>query len=139
MKKIAFLIFCLFLLAQPSYAQNEPKEMVDLFFRGYKEDPFSAIDYIFSTNNWITKNNQEGIKNMEDRLEQLMSYIGVYSGYELVKEEKIGRSLIVYHYLVRYERQPILFKFIFYKADEQWSLYNFEFNTEIEAFIKENM
>ncbi len=136
MKK-ALLIMILFVSFSAS-AQNDPKEVVELFFKEFKEKGSGiAIDNLYKPNKWISKS-ADAIIQLKSQLDGLNEdYVGKYYGNELILEKKLADSFILMSYLVKYDRQPIRFTFQFYKPNDTWMIHSFKFDGNLDAEIEE--
>ncbi|GHM98874.1 hypothetical protein WSM22_03640 [Cytophagales bacterium WSM2-2] len=135
MKKIIFLgmLFCSF----ASLAQTDPQKMIDEFFNRYKsKNPNDAIDYIFSTNKWMA-DTQDQIDNIKFKLNGTLKLLGEYKGFNPITKKTIGEHLSFHTFLVRYDRQPLRFNFLFYKASDQWAMYSFSYDDNLDEELKE--
>jgi len=135
MKKLFLitLVCCSF----TGFAQNDPQKMIDEFFNRYKsKSPTDAVDYIFSTNKWMV-NSKDQIENIKFKLNGSLKLLGDYYGYDLIAKKTVGDHLSLYAFMVRYDRQPLRFSFFFYRANDQWSLYNFSYDDSIDEDLKE--
>lgn len=135
MKKVILigLLFCSF----SALSQNDPQKMNDEFFTRYKtKGANEAIDYIFSTNKWMSESKDQ-IENVKFKLNGTIKSIGDYHGFNLIAKRTIGDHLSFYTFLVRYERQPLRFNFLFYKANDQWAIYTFSFDDNLDEELKE--
>lgn len=112
------------------------EKMVSNFFKLYKnETPAKALNFLFSSNKYIGSNEVTLIK---ERIKQYQELLGTYHGKELLTNRRIGRSVIVYSYIVKYDRQPLRFVFTFYKAKDKWKIFNFKINDDfINSIAKE--
>lgn len=104
---------------------------IDGFFKRYKASPDSAIDYIFGTNKLFVRNASQ-INVLKMKIDSLQLSLGKYTGKELISERSASPSLVIYSYLVKHEDQPIRFTFIFYKAQNDWALYRFNFDDSMD-------
>ncbi len=112
------------------HAQDDPQKIVDRFFDLYKtKSPDDAIDYIFSTNEWMTKSTDQ-IENVKSKLNSTLKIVGRYEGYTLVSKKTIAGHLILYTFMVRYNRQPLRYLLLFYKASTTWKLYSFKYDED---------
>ena len=136
MKKIIFLfvISCSFIFK--THAQETDQEIVNQFFERYKEKPLEAVDYIFGTNEWM-KRSADQIDNVKNQLDKILPLMGTYYGYELITKKNTGKNLILHSYLVKYDRQPLRFIFIFYRRKETWKILNFSFNDSLDDELEE--
>ena len=136
--KIKILIFTLLLLnsSNISLAQGAtPESITKEFFSIYKtKETSSALNYLFSTNEFISKTDVEQIS---DKTSQYSNLLGEYYGVELFIKENMGETIEVHSYILKYERQPIRFILTFYKPNKEWKIYNFkisdDFISELES------
>lgn len=135
MKKL--LLLTLVLCSFSSFAQSDPQKLIDEFFSRYKsKSPTDAVDYIFSTNKWMN-DSKDAIENVKFKLNNTVKQIGTYYGFNLIAKKTVGDHLSLYTFLIRYDRQPLRFTMLFYKANEQWSLYTFSYDDSIDEELKE--
>jgi ABC-type transporter MlaC component len=136
MKKIIpfALLFCSF----NALAQSDPQKMIDEFFKLYKEKSSdAALDYVFDTNKWM-KDSKDQIENVKFKLNStVVKAMGDYYGYDLITKKTVGDKLTYYTFLLRYDRQPIRFNFLFYSPNGQWRLLNFSFDDSIKEDLVE--
>lgn len=131
MKKKIFLLFIFIVSYTISYAQN-PQEYVESFFLNMERGGANlALDSLFKTNELITKGSIEKIDNIKNQLQNVSEVVGGYYGAESLFYDKIGQSVEIHSYLVRYEAQPLRFTFIFYKCIDKWRIYNFQFDSNL--------
>ena len=137
MKKLLIaLLFC----SINSFAQNDPQKMIDEFFKLYKEKSSdAALDYLFGTNKWMN-NSKDQIENVKFKINStVVKAMGDYFGHDLITEKTVGDKLTYYTFLLRYDRQPIRFNFLFYSpsGNGQWRLQNFSFDDKIPDELEE--
>jgi hypothetical protein len=135
MKKIFLisLLFCSFNVL----AQNEPQNLIDEFFKLYKEKSSdAALDFIFSTNKWMD-GSKDQIENVKFKLNSTLKQLGEYQGYNLITKKTLGEHLSLYTYLVRYDRQPLRFSLLFYNPNNQWRLHNFSYDDSMDEELSE--
>ena len=108
---------------------------IETFFKKYKTSPDSAIDYIFGTNKLFATNPQ--ITILKNKLDSLEFSLGKYEARELIAQKSSSPSLVLYSYLVKHENQPIRFTFIFYKAQNDWALYRFNYDDQMDLELFE--
>ncbi len=110
--------------------------LIDAFFKKYKDDGTGpAVDYLFATNKYFTNTN--GINQLKTKLDSLRSNIGAYLGKDLIVTKTASNSLVYYSYLVKHEIQPIRFTFMFYKPQNDWVLYRFKYDDQMDAELEE--
>jgi len=105
--------------------------LVDSFFKKYKEDgTAAAIDYLFGTNKLF--DNNAGVGVLKIKLDSLRQTIGLYTGKDLITQKNAGTGLYLYSYLVKHENSPLRFTFIFYKPKNDWVLYRFKYDDQLD-------
>jgi hypothetical protein len=138
MKKHIVCTSLVILLINATYAQ-EPNVIIDNFFIIYKDKGVdNALDNIFSTNTWMLQRSKDEIDNVKVQLKSIIQIVGKYYGYENIAQKSIGKSFKLFSFLVKYDRQPIRFTFIFYKAQDTWMLYNFRFDQDLTDELGES-
>lgn len=133
MKKFAVVLFLLFTgssINNFAFSQAEVEGIVESFFDKYEQSNSDAIDYLFSTNEWM-EGNKDGINQIKIQLRNFLELVGEYHGYEKVSEILKGESLTQLTYFVKYDRQPIRFIFVFYNPNNEWRIQNFLFDDKI--------
>jgi hypothetical protein len=104
---------------------------IESFFKKYKTSPDSAVDYIFGTNKLFTNVSQ--INLLKSKLDSMQIMLGKYLGRELIVQKTPTPSLVLYSYIVKHENEPIRFTFMFYKAQNDWVLYRFNYDDQIDT------
>lgn len=134
MKKI-FLSLCavmLFVCAQKARAQEQtPADISKKFFELYATKPMDAIDQLFGD---VKKNKQvnDDITAIKKNLKATIDQDGDYYGYEPITEKGVGNTVKLLSYIVKYDKQPVRFVFVFYKPKDAWKIYTFQFNTNLD-------
>ncbi len=65
----------------------------------------------------------------------LLRQFGVPSGYEFLREDKLGSRLIRYQFLVFHERAPLRWNIVFYRSSKGWVISHFAFDGNALAFF----
>lgn len=135
MRVPAFLL--VLLLAFTSFAQTTPDELIKGFFNTYsagKEE--KALDELYKSNPWLSRKSEE-ISTLKRQLNGAVEVMGEYRGYALLGSKDLQGDLVIHDYLVKYDRQPLRFRFMFYRADKTWMIYSFSFDDSIDTELKE--
>jgi hypothetical protein len=112
-------------------------ESIEVFFDKYKlEGSSKAIDYIFRTNNLVTSPDQ--LDNLKNKLDSTRKFIGDYKGNVLITEKNASSDLILLTYLVKHEKQPIRFSFIFYRPEKDWVLFKFQYDDQVISELEDS-
>jgi hypothetical protein len=136
MKK-TILALSFLILTCSTFAQDSPKKLIDKFFETYKTDASKAVKDLYKTNKW-TERIKDDIENIANNLNGFNDdLMGKYYGYETITSKKFGESFVLYSFLIKYDRQPLRFTFKFYKPNEKWVLYAFQYDDSLSAEIEE--
>ena len=65
----------------------------------------------------------------------LLQRYGSALGYELVREDPVGSSLVRYTFLVRHEKAPIRWVLVFYRAEKGWVATDFKFDGSVNVLF----
>jgi hypothetical protein len=110
--------------------------IIDSFFKKYKDDGTGpAIDYLFGTNKLFTDSAQ--ISVLKTKLDALRQTLGDYVGKELIIQKDASASLVFYAILVKHEKSPLRFTFMFYKPKNDWVLYRFKYDDQMDAELED--
>lgn len=135
MKKI--ILIALLSCSFNAWSQNDPQKIIDEFFVRYKNKSANeAIDFIFSTNKWMS-DSKDQIENIKFKLAGTLKQLGEYSGYNLITKKTAGEHLSLYTFMIRYDRQPLRFTMLFYKPNNEWRLQNFSYDYGIPEELEE--
>lgn len=136
MNRLLFLSFTLTTLSLTSFGQT-PEELIEKFFEEYEtKGSNEALDNLYSTNKWVSRN-QDAIDNLKSQLTNMQSLIGEYYGYEPITTKSAGKSLVLHSFLVKYDRQPLRFTFEFYKPKDDWTIFGFSYDEDLDDEIEE--
>jgi len=122
----------LFVCAQKAHAQEQtPADISKKFFDLYATKPMDAIDQLFTD---VKKNKQvnDDITAIKKNLKVTIDQDGEYYGYEPITEKSVGNTVKLLSYIVKYDKQPVRFVFVFYKPKDAWKIYTFQFNTNLD-------
>lgn len=129
------LISCAVKNPDPKNEDPMLKKTLETFFEKYKNDsPNQAVDYLFETNRDVASGQ---MKDLKDKLSSVSLLAGAYHGYEPITVQKKSSSLIYYSFLVRHERLPFRFIFIFYKPNEKWKILKFKFDDQLDTELEQ--
>lgn len=129
------LTLSLLLIYFVSFSQTN-EVITENFFKTYKQSPTKAYEALFINNKWM-KDKKSAIETVKIKLEDLLKDVGTYYGYELITEKNAGESYILKSYLIKYERQPLRFTFFLYKPNNEWTIQNFTYDTQIDDELSE--
>ena len=127
-----FIVLSISSCKEKQFTVKEPSNIINDFFYTYKnESSEKALYEIFQTNSQLFRESKNKIDEVLSKLNHITSVVGKYCEFELISEKGIGSSLKQYSYLVKYEYQPLRFRFTFYKINDSWKLISFRFDDDL--------
>ena len=97
--------------------------------------PVSAVVLAGIKNKGASK---EEIEALTNHLVATSSLLGKFTGYELIANRAVGPNLQLLSYLIKYEKQPLRFTFVFYKPGDNWVIQNFSFDGNLIEELEES-
>lgn len=125
-----FMICFLGLSAQ----QGMPKDQIAAFQTQVCSEPEQAIKNFILP---LTEN-QEVIENFRDQFAFLRENYGACNGFEIFETKEYSPSVHLYKCFFKYQRTPVIFKFIFYKYKDTWELNSVNFSDNISEELGED-
>ena len=138
--QVSIILSALFLssaiIAEPQKSnEKSPEDYVNIFFDLYRNrSPVAAADYIFANNPYIFEK-QESVQDLKTKIGNLEKMLGKERGFFLVQNRDFGGTIRVISYIVKYDRQPLRFIFVFYKPADRWLTYQFNFDNAMDDSI----
>ncbi len=139
MPRMISLLAILLLTMVPARAAEEVsyQATTDRFFDLLKDGkPTEAIDYIFSTNPYSVRIS-DSVQAQKARFVALESFIGKYISHQKLLDLDMGGMYAYQLYIVAFERQPMSFKFKYYKPKDAWVTQSFVFGYDIDRIIED--
>ncbi len=136
--RILSVVFLLLATSTLSTVRAQPDEMVKRFFETYQErGSTAALDDLYDSNPWMSKA-EDAVQNLKTQMEGLTEdFVGKFHGYEEITTKSLSSSFVLKSYLVRFDRQPLRFTFEFYKPDDTWRIYGFQYDGSLDDEIEE--
>jgi hypothetical protein len=118
-------------------AQQSPEDIAKIFFEKYKVGNVdSALDYLFGTNKYSSAA-KEQTENLKLKLKQSYASRGSYFDNELLARKTAGSSVVMLTYVVKHDREPLIFRFMFYKPQNTWVINDFKYNSSLDEELEE--
>ena len=137
MKHCFYFLFLFSSYALQAQPVKTPEMIADSFFVILKSGSTDkAMDYIVATNPYMLQA-KETIDNIKLKLQKSLPLIGKFYGQDLYFKKEIGPNYMYLKYILRYDRQPVIMTFIFYKPDKVWKLQNILFEDKPEGDLNE--
>lgn len=113
------LVLCLTVIVCPVYAQNSPRGMAEAFLATIAQGQMVAgYAKLFEGSNIARDKGQGGA--IRKQTEAALPPLGKVLGYDLIREEPFGTSLVRLVYLLKSERHLTSWEFYFYKPKNVW-------------------
>lgn len=136
MKRV-LILFGLIAISNITFSQSTPQDISTRFFVLYKTgDSDKALDYLFSSSPFKS-DITEAIEEVKRKLKKAATQIGSFYGADLLVTKTAGPNIIMLTYIVRHEREPLLFNIMFYKPNDKWQMQNFKFGSAIDDELEE--
>lgn len=90
-----------------------------------------AVDYIYSGNPWLARA-ADAVQNVKSQVVSLNKLVGNLKNHEKLQEVTAGGRFVHLTYLAAYERQPIRFRFEFYKPENTWIIFSFSLDDKLD-------
>jgi hypothetical protein len=124
---IAFFVISVSVCA----AQDQsPRATADAFFRTLQNGKISqAYDQLFA-GSIIPQTKPQEVEMLKRQTESGLPLYGKILGFEMVREEKFGTTVVRLVYLLKSEKAPTVWELYFYKPKTSWFLANLMFNDQ---------
>lgn len=133
---LSILFFSSAIIAEPQKPNEKlPEDLVNTFFELYRSrGPVTAVDYIFANNPYIFEK-QESVQSLKTKISNLEKMLGKENGSFMVQNQDFEGTIRVITYIVKFDRQPLRFSFVFYKPADRWLTYQFNFDDAMNDSI----
>jgi hypothetical protein len=119
----------LFVACSTAAAQS-PRQQAESFLGGLQKGQAAAVyPKLFEGSNIPSVQAQSLMRQTQTTL----SPLGRVLGYDLVREEQFGQSLIRLVYLMRLERHVTIWEFYYYRPANRWFLAEVNFSHKFDA------
>jgi ABC-type transport system substrate-binding protein len=123
---VGVVLFCCAFGSKDSYSKSVEKFMAAL----QKGEIDAAYDGLLTHPGWAAQ--QQQVAALKEQTQKALTIYGQLLGYEFVKEQKYGKSLVRLVYVMKSEQKPLTWEFYFYKANSDWEMVNFNFNDKYD-------
>lgn len=113
--------------------KRTPDEIVATFFESIKADRVDAAYDTLNAEFQMAGGDQE--KGMREQTQKALDAYGPVTGYELVREEKLGTHLMRRTYILAGETLPLRWKFYFYNPSDRWKLIDLRIDDAIAEWF----
>jgi hypothetical protein len=113
--------------------KRTPDEIIATFFDAIKADHVDAAYDTLHAEFQMAGGDQE--KGMREQTQKALDAYGPVTGYELVREEKLGTHLMRRTYILTGETLPLRWKFYFYNPNDRWKLIDLRIDDAIAEWF----
>ncbi len=111
---------------------SEYEAMAAKFFQELAtQGAVTAVDNLYATNQWINSNS-DAVINLKNQLGAVGNLVGEYHGVEKIAEFHVGSRFVYLSYMALYDRQPLRFIFEFYRPTDNWRVFSFSFDDDMD-------
>lgn len=135
MSKPVLIFICFLSVICSLNAQKASSDITNKFFEIFENDALQAIDYAFATNPYL-ENEKLAIETLKTKFEIAMNPSGSYLGFEKITEKDIVNRYKVCSFLLLYEKTPIRFTFIMYRAKNKWCVNQLFYDSNLEIELQ---
>lgn len=130
-------LILIILISFPCFANaGDYNTEIAKFFNLYESGKkIEAIDTLYSTNPWMSSAS-DAIQNIKTQLQDIEKLVGNYNGKELLGEHNIKNRFVHVTYITLYDRQPVRMEFQFYRPKNDWIIYSFAFDIDIDDEVE---
>jgi len=76
------------------------------------------------------------VQNCERELRAFQEKFGRFRGAELVDERNIKSTFRRYTYIAKYEKNALVWTFVFYRPSDTWKLHSWNFNQNLDLLFR---
>jgi len=117
---------------------KEPGEFVEEFFKYVKEGKVSqGYDILFAGSD-IPAMKPQAVDMIKSQTASGLPMYGKILGFEKIREEKFGISIVRLVYILKSEKAPTIWEFHFYRPQANWFLGNVLFNDQFQLLGSKN-
>lgn len=134
MKKLAVFVFpaILAIAMVGNCLAKEPREFVEEFFGNIKAGKVAEGYDILFTGSGIPAMKPQAVETLKTQTVSALAMSGEIVGFEKLREEQFGTSIVRLVYVLKCEKEPTIWEFYFYKPHASWFLRNILFNDQFQ-------
>jgi len=134
MKKLIWAtIALLIVLSIGTASADEPSEMVKAFFKTVQDGNISdAYDNLFKGSP-LPAMKPQALDLLKRQTSTYLPMYGTLLGVEPLRKETIGTAIMRIVYIMKLEKNAVVWEFFFYKPRDSWYLANINLNDEFRS------
>ena len=111
---------------------KEPGEFVEEFFTQVKAGKVGPAFDTLLAGSGIPAMKPQGVETLKTQTASGLPILGKILGFEKLREETFGTSIVRLVYVLKSEKAPTIWEFYFYKPQKNWFLANVLFNDQFQ-------
>ncbi len=130
--KIVVVVFLGLVLCSAAVPEKDDYQTrAEIFLAGIIEKEVDkSYDELFS--NSLIASKEQMVKLQKENTWTILNMYGELLGYDFVKQQKYGDSVVRLVYVLKCEQVPVIWEFYFYKPVSDWTLVNIAFDTKYD-------
>jgi len=133
MRTIPFSILLLFAFQMTSAQSGKPEAQIEQF----QQQLCSNVEQVITNFIEPLTADSEVRENFRKQFAFLRDNYGGCNGFETFEVKEFSPSVHLYKCFFKYERTPVVFKFIFYKYEDAWQLNSVRFSDSLGEELSE--
>ena len=130
----AAILVLVFVSASPGQ-EKSPKAATEGFFRLLMQDKMPEGYKQLFVGSPVPKLRPEETDMLKEQTKGALADYGKILGYDLIREEKFGGSVLRLVYLLKSEVVPTVWEFFFYKPTTEWYLLGITFFDDADGLV----
>ena len=111
--------------------KDDYQTRAEMFVAGINEKEVDkSYDELFS--NSLIASKEHMLKLQKENIWTILNMYSELLGYDFVKQQKYGDSVVRLVYVLKCEQVPVIWEFYFYKPVSDWTLVNIAFDTKYD-------
>ena len=129
MKRLVLVLLFLFPLIVIA-GESTPKTIAEQFLSSLPRGRYDASYGELFNGSSLSTENPQAVTNLKNQTEKLLPLYGSMLGFELIREEEYGTSIVRLVYVLKQEKNATVWEFYFYKPRSFWFLSFIRFNDQ---------
>jgi len=133
-KKLSILILpALFISASMAYSmEQKPAQKAEKFLQMIQNGKIDQAYDMLLLGSSIPSSKPQAVQMLKTQTSSGLPLYGSILGFEKIREENFGTSVIRLVYIIKSELAPTAWEFYFYKPKGSWFLANIRFNDQFQ-------
>jgi hypothetical protein len=139
LRLIAVVLLMAFANCKTSNVDKRCEKIIDVFFNGIAKGKYQSTLTEFLAANKNINLKDSNMIDLKNKFDVINQYSGKYVGYDLIKKRNLNDDVVIYSYLVKYEKKFYRFVFVFYNVNGTPLIYRFTFDDTLGLELEESL